>query len=143
MTIIMTINIGIVTVVLAITNAAVFISASKRDKLFGRHHRKGAGAPGTVVTYRKMLRTSYICLAVVSSFLFCWLPYFIHNMMTLLGTYRPGGGKLFTLFVEQLALANSILDPLLFVLLTKEAKRIIKKTVESWLSRKVQVVPGE
>lgn len=116
MTIIMEIMIGSAAAVLAFSNLLVYVTAAKHDRFV-----RDMNTIRTPYTGR-MLRASYVCLAVVTSFLLCWLPYFIHNILALIKLYRPGSMKAFTIVAEQLALLNSLLDPVLFVLLAQDAR---------------------
>ena len=149
LTIIMVIMIGIVVIVLLFSNTAVFITAAKSDQLVRQNagHRFPRGAIKEVLPRRRILRASYVCLAVVSSFLFCWIPYFAHNTMILVGVYAAESNKAFTIGAEQLALCNNIVDSLLFIVLTRDARRIIGKAfniqrvcsgtqVRPWIIRK-------
>ena len=129
MTIIMAVLIGTAVTVLLLSNIAVYITAAKSDRFVRQNagHRFPTGVMNEVCPRRKTMRTSYVCLAVVSSFLMCWLPYFIHNTLILAGVYAAESKKVFTIVAEQLALFNAFLDPLLFIVLTRDAKRIIRK----------------
>ena len=119
MTIVMEVMIGSAACVLAVTNLLVYVTATKHDRFIRDMNTARSPYSG------KMLRTSYVCLAIVSSFLICWLPYFVHNILALLDVYRPQSLKAFTIVAEQLALLNGLLDPVLFVLLAQDARLAI------------------
>lgn len=74
----------------------------------------------------KRLKSLYVCLSIVISFLVLWMPYFIHGAMLLVSGYGLIEEK-FTKCVEVVAFANSIADPLLFVMFRKDARKEAKR----------------
>ena len=119
MTVIMTIMIGVAASILTLSNLLVYISAVKHDRFV----RKNSSSINR--SEKKMLKASYVCLGIVSTFLLCWVPYFVHNMSTLLKIYRPGSNKHFTIITEHFAFFNSLLDPILFIVLSQDTRNKI------------------
>ena len=72
-----------------------------------------------------------VCLTVVSTFVLLWLPYLVHNVMVLAGQYKPLDGNTFTDVVEAIALLNAIIDPVLFLWLSKETKKEFRVVIGS------------
>ena len=75
----------------------------------------------------KNLKSLYVSLSIVLSFVVLWSPFFVHNLLVLTRVYVPGNRKLFTQIVEHVALLNCIVDPVLFVVLSKDVKRELRK----------------
>ena len=71
----------------------------------------------------KVVKSTYVCFAVVISFVLLWFPFLIHDILTLENIYTPNYGKTFTFVVEVFALCNSGLDPIIYAILNKKVKR--------------------
>ena len=117
--------IGAAAVILTSSNIIVYHGAAKHDKFIRLHSRRQSNI-AEKQNGKKMVKASFVCLAVVASFVVCWIPYFIHNVLTLSNTFRPGSKKAFTIFAEQFSLLNSLLDPIIFVILSRDTKSLIK-----------------
>jgi len=126
MDVILTVMIGAAATVLTITNVVVYFMATKHDR-FVRENTDRWSTYGKYYTGKQMLKASSVCLCVVSSFVLCWLPYLVHSVLSLLSVYEPGSKKAFTIVAKQLALVDSLLDPVLFVLLAPDARLVIFK----------------
>ena len=75
----------------------------------------------------KLAKSIFVCLLIVVTFVLCWFPYLVHDILTLANIYEPSNDKPFTMIVEVIALCNSGLDPVFYVLLNKNVKREIIK----------------
>ena len=121
LTIITTSLIVIATVVLTFSNLLIYRAARSHY----RFKRKMIRRPSEP---KRMLKASYVCFAIVASFVLLWLPYLIHNIMALANVYQPSAHKLFTKFVEHFALLNAIVDAVLFIWISREMKRELRDT---------------
>ena len=102
----------------------------------------------------KRFKSTYVCIAMSSSFVLCWLPYFIHDVLVLLNKFRKH--EVFTECVERVALLDSLLHPIFFVVLRGDIKKEVKRLLhividlkqeysftQSEVKRKVQEIPVE
>lgn len=78
-----------------------------------------------------VLKCTYVCVTIVSSFVILWFPFFIHNITSLVGITEANGNNYFTRIVVQIALLNSLFDPVLFVMFKKDIKKEIRKIFRS------------
>ena len=83
---------------------------------------------------KKGLKSRYVCLAIVVSFVLLWAPYLVHNILLL----KNGRMKLSTILQGQfehvavvIALVNPMVDPLFFIIFRKDVKRELKRLI--WL----------
>ena len=133
-----TVLIGVVTTVLAITNVSLYRFARAHEKFV---HRNTARSKNTVVD-RKVLKASYVCITIVSSFVVLWSPLLVSNAMLLYNAYYFIDGHLvvgsssmliFMRVAEHMAVFNSAADSILFVWLSKdvqaEMKHILRRLV--------------
>lgn len=75
-----------------------------------------------------MLKGSFICCAVVSSYVITWFPYFIRNVFMIVGVYNPHvHGKRASVIVYFITRTNSLADPLMFIILSATVMDKIKK----------------
>ena len=68
-------------------------------------------------TLRKEIHAAYICVLMVASYVFCWLPYIALEFR---GVH---GNKI----VFYLAISNSIVDPLTYISFNREIRSIIRR----------------
>ena len=130
LTIITTVAIAVAAVTLTISNARIYIIAK-------RHAIAITGTKG-----KKVLKSTYVCFAIVFSFVFLWLPYLVHNVMVLANRHEPCGKEgvsTFTRGVFQTALVNSLLDPILFVAFRRDMKKALKGTLRIKTKGKTRV----
>lgn len=76
---------------------------------------------------RSLLKPSFICFALVVSFILLWLPYLIRQLLLLLRVYDPmihGNG--FSDIAVFIGHSNSLIDPLTFIYLSSPLKRLVK-----------------
>lgn len=79
------------------------------------------------IQLRMHLKASFVCFALVISFIILWFPYFVHNVMILSGDFGPIYGNMFSLVVIKLSFLNSLVDPFLFVMFSKDLKRVLAR----------------
>lgn len=109
-------------IVLASSNFMVYCIARNHEtfvKKHSNHSRKSTERK------KKFLKASYICFAVVISFILFWMPYCIHDILELLEINIKVNHYLHTV-VEQLALLNSLTDPIIFTFLSISTHKEIK-----------------
>jgi hypothetical protein len=123
-TLVCTVLIITATVTLALTNINIYAIA-KRHAAAILKHSSPAKPNGKMKS--KVLKSTYVCLAVVMSFIILWLPLLIHNVMVLIKVYKPASGKLFTKIVLHVACFNSLVDPLLYLCFRKNVKQRLRK----------------
>ena len=124
MSVISTCLIGLAFIVLILSNININIVAR-------RHYNaiKKFCMPALMNGMKKeknMLKSTYVCLFIVLSFLLLWFPCFVHNIALLVRGYKKIEIK-FTLWVELIAIFNSLVDPVLFVILRKDVKKELKR----------------
>lgn len=115
--------IGLAMIVLITSNLLIHIIA-KRHWIVIRQQSLPKSIDRKTPIEKKRLKSTYVCLAIVISFLVFWLPYFIHGILLLT---KRDVGKRVTGCVEVLAVANSVFFPLLFVLFRKDVKKELSR----------------
>lgn len=123
-TVLSTILISSATILLSIFNLNIYIIAKRHKDSIMRLIKVIEGNDKQMA---KISKSTYVCFAIVFSFIILWMPYLIHNILVLLKSYRPDSENTFTKTVEHVALYNSLIDPLLFVCFSKDVKRELKK----------------
>jgi len=73
--------------------------------------------------HTKILKSTYVCFALVFSFVVSWLPYLVQNILRLCKIYHADGSATSTRVLVQVAFMNCLLDPILFVAFRKDAKK--------------------
>ena len=118
-TVITIVLIATAAIVLTSSNVIIYKIAKRHDQFLEKNspRRKDMKQTG------KVLKASYVCFAIVSTFILLWFPFLIHNSLDIIGLYRPSHVKPFTNVIVHLALLNSIVDVLLYVWLSREAKK--------------------
>ena len=119
LTMVSTVLIIISTIVLILCNGFIYSVAKKHDQFLKDNTAQQALANKS----RKMLKASYVCFAVVISFVILWFPYLVHNLLVITGLYYQSAEKLFTKVVGHVVLLNSIGDAILFVWLSRDTKK--------------------
>jgi len=114
MTIVSTIIIAMATIVLTVSNLKVYMIAKKTAKTLTKNKNT------------KILKSTWVCFVLVSSFIVLWFPYFIHNILTISGVYEADSNKTATRILVQVAFLNSVLDPIFFVLFRKDVKKEVQ-----------------
>lgn len=92
-----------------------------------------------------VLHSSFVCFAVVMTFVVLWFPYFVHHVLLLTGIYRPAvHGDVFTKAALFIAHINSFSDPIMFVLISnatiKEFKELLSFRKQQSVVRKISTV---
>ena len=123
--------IAVAITLLSLSNAIIYSVAKKHDQFLKTNaaHRQGNGNHST-----KVLKASYVCFAIVLSFVICWLPYLTHNLLAIVGVYKPSGDKTFTKVVEHIAFLNSLVDAVLFIWLSREPKKELARAFRNVFS---------
>ena len=116
--------IAVAITLLSSSNVIIYSVAKKHDQFLKNNatHRQGNGNHST-----KVLKASYVCFAIVLSFVIFWLPYLTHNLLAIVGVYKPSAEKTFTKVVEHVAFLNSLVDAVLFIWLSRETKKELVK----------------
>lgn len=122
---IMTIMIGFAITTLIISNIILLFTAMTRDKSVKRTNRFHKYDERSVVYTKSMFKASYVCFGIVMTFVLCWSPFLVHNILTLTKDYKACNKKYFTIISIQLVLFKSLLDPLLFLVLSIDARNEI------------------
>jgi hypothetical protein len=119
-TVVSTIVIAIATIILTLSNMNVYSIAKRSAKRFGKTLKNKKNT--------KLLKSTYVCFILVSSFIILWFPYFIHNLLAMIDETKANNNNIFTRIVVQVALLNSILHPVLFVLFRRDIKKELRKS---------------
>ena len=89
----------------------------------------------------KLLKSTFVCLCIVLSFSVSWFPFFVFNVVQL--SYlkecpkRIGGEVI--VGIEMVAILNSIMDPVLFVIFRKDVKKEIRGIIRRKVHSRVGV----
>lgn len=121
LTVITTCTIAIAITTLIMSNGKLYIVA------------KRAGMTIIKNKNTRVLKSTYVCLSLVSSFVVLWFPYLLHNFLVFAGKYKANNNAPFTRIVVQIALLNSLLDPIFFVLFRRDVKREFRKLGRRYL----------
>ena len=119
--IICTVLIAVSTLVLLGTNLKLYMVAQRHALVIKKYH------VGKYFKSAVELKATFVCFAIVFSFILLWFPYGVHNALTLVNIYNPSTEKGFTLSVIKLSLLNSLVDPLLFVIFNRDIKEELGK----------------
>ena len=136
LTIVGTCILGIAMVTLISSNVNVYIIA--------RRHAKSIFVQVTVTgreavkdkkrQLRKTIKSTYVCLSIVFLFLFLWLPYFMYNLMDLIGhgdrTLEVMEELSIKFWVEVVALLYPVTSPIIIVLLRRDIRTELKKSLK-------------
>ena len=121
-----TILIGIATVILTASSVIVYGVVKKHLNMI-KLNRVVDDESTKKEQSIKLAKSIFVCLLIVVTFVLCWFPHLVHDILTLANIYEPSNDKPFTMIVEVIALCNSGLDPVFYVLLNKNVKREIRK----------------
>lgn len=111
--------------VLTFTNLKVYIIARDSARRDSKHSIKKSGSSNNT----GLLKSTYVCFTLVSSFILFWLPYLVHNMLAIFDALTPSGRNVVTRVVVLVASLNSVFDPIFFVLLRRDVKKVIRRTL--------------
>lgn len=126
MTITNIILIGFATIVLVSSNSIIHAIARRHWAVI---NGRSVQASSNLSAERKRLKSTYVCHAIVLSFLVFWLPYFFHDILLLKNKPVKLNREL-TACVEVLSVANSITNPIFFVLFRKDAKKELRRLLK-------------
>lgn len=126
MSILSTVLLCVAMIILVSSNASVYVIARKQWH--------GIRTRCTQASFRgfkenKQLKSIYVCLSIVTSFFVFWMPYLVHSLMFLLAGDDAVNLKL-TMCVELVAFANSLTDPILFVVFRKDARKEVRRLLK-------------
>lgn len=124
------------TFILTLSNIRIYVIAKRHEKaietlvmILQDENRKKSEKT-------KLSKSAYVSFSIVLSFIILWMPYFIHNILSLTAIYVPSHSKTFTKSVEHIALVNSFIDPILFIAFSKDIKKEFKKIAKMIQSEK-------
>ena len=127
MTVINIILIGFASIVLVLSNCIIHAIARRRWLVI--NSRAVHPSSSDLNSEKKRLKSTYVCHAIVISFLVFWLPYFVHDISLLQNKHHSLNHK-WTACVEILSIANAILNPICFVLFRKDAKEELRRLLK-------------
>ena len=110
--------------VLMIANAIIFCEARKQACKINR----------TTTRLRRnfltlQLKSTYMCISMVTAFLVFWLPYLIENLRVLVHGKNNCKGTWFHLFCASMTICNTVINPCLYVLLNRDTRKFI---IQRW-----------
>ncbi|XP_066929054.1 trace amine-associated receptor 7b-like [Clytia hemisphaerica] len=111
--------------VLIFTNASVLLVAKRHQENIRSLYK--ASDVETLKKQKHSLKATKTCVTIVASYLLLWLPFLVHNILSLTDLYQPDGRKLFSQLAEISALSNAIVDQILFVAFHREVKKTVGK----------------
>lgn len=115
--------------VLGISNFKVYYMAKNHDRFVKHNSNQRRRFKGGK---KKFLKASYICFAVVFSFILFWMPYCFHDILELADINIIAKKHYsFHTIVEHLALLNSVSDPIIFTFLSIPTRKEIRLLWES------------
>lgn len=115
--------------VLSILNGTVFIATKHHIHFIKENTLMRANRE---INFRK---TTYVCVAFVFSFILFWMPYCVHDIMEITHAYNHSKEFMFDMTVEQMALFNSFVDPVMFLCVSTATRAEIKKLVTRWAKK--------
>ena len=115
-------------VVLVFTNISVVMVAKRHQKHIQSMYK--TSSIDSVRRHKQSLKATKTCITIVGSYLLLWLPFLIHNLLSIGGYYIADGRRLFSQLVEIVALSNAIVDQMLFVAFHKEVKKMAAKYIQ-------------
>ncbi|XP_057310069.1 uncharacterized protein LOC130648067 [Hydractinia symbiolongicarpus] len=80
---------------------------------------------------KKRLRSAYICSGIVASYIVCWLPHMIHDIIktTTLTSSLLYSGNCYSRVTLFVAFLNPIIDPLIWASLNRNIRKEVKKQI--------------
>lgn len=115
----------IISVVFFLLATVILIFANFRIYLIARQHHTRLKKNQN----KMVLKSTYICIGIVISFVLLWFPFLVHNIMVLLGHYTPKCNKIFTIVSVQLGLLHCLVEPFLYICFHKDAKVELKNSI--------------
>ena len=112
------------TIVLLASNAVVYSIARRHAEAIRRDERVQKNDNGDG---KKILKSTYVCLCVVSSFVVCNAPNLFHDIIALCMEVYPLA-KYSDQICEMIGLLNAVMDPIFFVMFRKDVKKELKYT---------------
>ena len=116
-------------VVLTISNIIVYREAKRHQSFVELNGHKRSNTNNSEERGKHVMKASYVCFGIVTTFVLLWLPYLLNDLTELiLGHSNHAVG----LVAQHCALCNSLVDPLLFTCLSKhlrEEARAMMRTV--------------
>lgn len=116
-----TVMLGIAAFSLILSNVTMYVIAKRHVRAIRRFRTEF-----DINKKKRVLKSTYVCLSFVVSFLVSWIPLFVHNVITFTGAYQPKSTKIFTQVVVRMAMVNSMLDPFLYLYFNRDAKSELK-----------------
>lgn len=116
-----TITVSMVT--LTVFNTVVY-------KIAKQHVKNRNNLQNNKTLKQNALRASILCFVTVFSFVVLWLPYLIHDLLTIANLYTPNNVATVTEVTAAIALTNSITDPVLFMIFNKSVHQEMKLIVK-------------
>ena len=113
------------TLTLAASNITVYGIVRRHIRMIKRNAVNDRNNTANMKRSLKLAKSTCVCFAIVTSFVIFWFPFLVHDVLVTASIYKPSKKKSFTFVIEVFALCNSALDPILFVLLSKNVKREI------------------
>lgn len=92
----------------------------------------------TARLHAKQVRAAHICAGVVISYCILWLPLMVHDFLKVLrmGSSFVYRGSIYSIIALFLSLSNSLVDPVIYILLNRELKTEWKKRFVNWKRRR-------
>ena len=122
-----TLMIAVASGVLMSTTILMFIVIKKHQQFFRTNSRWASNLRGKKCS--RNLKATYICIAIVMNFIVCWLPHCVHDIIKLTSSWLDSlyVDNIVDIVVTQLALLNSLSDPVLFICLSASTQKELKK----------------
>lgn len=119
MTVVFTSLILLSGIILTSSNVHIYLIAKRHAKAILTNNTAAAD----VRKEKKVLKATYVCFALVASFIMLWLPLLLHGVLVMVNMYTPAKEKMFTKIVFNIGCLNSIIDPILYVCFRKELRK--------------------
>lgn len=128
MTLISTVLISLALLTLTISNIMIYRAAKKHDNFVKRHTLR---RKNDTEDKGKLLKASYVCFAVVFSFLVLWSPFLVHNILAITNSYHPSMEQAFSEIVGHIGMLNSLVDGMLLIWLNRDINKEVMRFVKT------------
>lgn len=107
---------------LSVANIAIYLLIKQHDAFVKNNAHKRSKHTSN----RSILKPSYICFALVITFVLLWMPYFIRQLFLLFKVTSSEHTVRFYDIAVVIAHSNSLVDPLIFIYLSSPVKKKVK-----------------
>lgn len=115
-----TILIFVAMLILVSSNIMIWFIVKRHKKTV---QRECTPAHAKISAEKRKLKSTYVCMSIVTTFLLLWLPFLVHNVLLLT---QGDVDKAFQRGTETVVLVNTVIDPWLFIIFRRDVKDEIR-----------------